>query len=105
MAINRFDGSGIVLDNSSGLTLVGNFIGTDPGGTVGLGNTQAGIFLSNSARNMIGGTAAGDRNLVSDNQFQGIHIEGAGSFGNHILGNMVGTTISGDTALGNGSQV
>jgi hypothetical protein len=105
LAINRFDGSGVVLDSSSGLTLVGNFIGTDPSGTLGLGNTQAGIFLSNSARNTIGGTAPGDRNLVSDNQFQGIHIEGAGSFGNHILGNLVGTTISGDTALGNGSQV
>jgi hypothetical protein len=105
LAINRFDGNGIELDDSSGLTLVGNFIGTDPSGTVGLGNTQAGIFLSNSARNTIGGTAPGDRNLVSDNQFQGIHIEGAGSFGNHVLGNLVGTTISGDTALGNGSQV
>jgi hypothetical protein len=105
LAINRFGGNGIELDNSSGVTLVGNFVGTDPGGTVGLGNTGAGIFLSNSARNVIGGTAPGDRNLVSDNQFQGIHIEGAGSSGNHILGNLVGTTVTGDTALGNGSQV
>jgi hypothetical protein len=105
LAINRFDGSGIDLNDSSGLTLAGNFIGTDPGGTVGLGNNQAGIFLVDSARNTIGGTAPGTRNLVSDNHFQGIHIEGAGSVHNHILGNLVGTTLTGDTALGNGSQV
>jgi hypothetical protein len=105
LAINRFDGSGIVLDDSSALTLLGNFLGTDPGGTIGLGNSQAGLFLSDSAGNTIGGTAPGGRNLVSDNHLQGIHIEGAGSRGNHILGNLIGTTVSGDTALGNGSEV
>src|SRR5262249_48133491 len=59
LAINRFDGSGIVLNDSSALTLVGNFLGTDPSGTIGLGNNQTGIFLADSARNTIGGTAPG----------------------------------------------
>jgi titin len=105
LAINRFDGSGIALENSSDLTLVGNFLGTDPGGRVALGNNQAGLFLSDSARNTIGGTRPGERNLVSGNHLQGIHVEGAGSFANRIVGNLVGSTVSGDTALGNGSQV
>jgi titin len=103
--INRFDGSGIAINGGSFQTLVGNFLGTDASGNLAEGNNQAGVFITNSADNVIGGTQPGDRNLVSANHFQGIHIEGAGSVANRIVGNLVGTTLSGETALGNGSQV
>jgi hypothetical protein len=105
LVINRFDGSGIDINGGFFQTLVGNFLGTDPSGNLAEGNNQAGVFITNSASNTIGGTQPGDRNLVSANHFQGIHIEGAGSVANRIVGNLVGTTLSGETALGNGSQV
>jgi hypothetical protein len=104
LVINRFDGSGIVIDGGGWHELHGNFLGTDAAGTSDQGNTQAGVFVRGGKLNEIGGTGTGEGNLISGNDLQGIHIEGAASVGNRIQGNLIGTTVTGDTALANGTE-
>src|SRR5262249_10840403 len=83
VVIDRFPGTGVVLEGGGGNQLAGNFIGTDATGQRAAGNHLAGVLLDGSADNVIGGTGAGEGNLVSGNDFQGIHIGGADSTGNH----------------------
>jgi hypothetical protein len=105
LAVNRFDGNGVSISGGGGHTVAGNFLGTDPAGMHDRGNRLAGVSVIDSARNTIGGTGAGMRNLISGNDLQGVHIEGSGSVENRVLGNLIGSTISGDTALGNGTEL
>jgi titin len=105
LVVNRFHGNGVVLDGGGGHLLIGNFIGTDAAGQHAGGNQLAGILVSDSSGNTIGGTGAGQGNLISGNAFQGIHIGGAAATNNRIVANLVGTTLAGDAALANGSKV
>lgn len=105
LAVNRFDGNGISVHGGGRHTIAGDHLGTDPSGRQDRGNRLAGLSLTDSARNTIGGTGVGLGNLISGNDLQGVHIEGDGSVGNRIVGNLVGTTISGDAALGNGTAL
>ena len=101
LVINRFEGTGIWL-LGSGATIEGNYIGTDVSGTRGLGNGGGGIVIDGSD-NVIGGTTAGARNLISSsvNDGAGIEIHGEGATGNRIEGNFIGTDATGATSLGN----
>jgi len=102
--INRFAGTGIFLD-SSGNTIEGNYIGTDPTGTIALGN-GGGIFIRGHD-NRIGGTASGSRNIISGNGGDGVLITIGGSSGgsrNLIQDNYIGTDITGIKRLGNGDN-
>jgi len=103
LAINRFGGSGIfILGNAAtGNSVLGNFIGTDVNGTADLGNDGNGVVVDNAAGNRIGGTAAGDRNIISGNDAFGVLINAAGATGNTVLGNIIGTNAAGTTALPN----
>jgi hypothetical protein len=69
-----------------------------------LGNNEGiGITGNNANNNVIGGTTAAARNVVSNNQ-AGIDICCDGHpTGNKIAGNYVGTNASGDAALRNGN--
>jgi parallel beta-helix repeat protein len=122
-------GNGIVIDGSSGNTLVDNYVGTDPTGTLAIANGGNGILVTGGAtNNMIGGTASTNTatgavnnptgtegsvapvivtpplgNLVSGNSGDGILINDS-SENNVLSGNFVGTTASGDSALGNGGD-
>jgi CSLREA domain-containing protein len=101
LVINRFSGSGIFLTSGSDDNRIeGNFIGTDPTGTVDRGNRD-GLNLSGASGNVIGGNTPATRNIVSGNDGQGIDFE-AFTQGNRILGNLIGTTANGSGALGNG---
>jgi hypothetical protein len=123
LVVNRFQRDGIhieggvfnvmggVLNPSANLNRVyANFVGTDPSGTLDLGNgtslaaLQAGIHVGNVA----GGNAdfnTIDANLSSGNWSDGIWIAGPiqpGSVGsNMVLSNRVGTDVSGTLDLGN----
>ncbi len=103
LAINGFGGNGIGIFGGGHHTITGDFIGTDVSGFCDMGNGVAGIFVADSNSNTIGGTSAASHNLISGNDFQGIHMEG--SYSNKIQGNLIGTTVTGDTALANGSAV
>jgi len=79
----------------------GNFIGVDATGTNKLGNGFAGIWVTNAPLNFIGSASAGGGNVIADNFFQGIYIQGTGAISNAILGNLIGTDFTGTKALGN----
>ena len=75
LVINRFNGSGVLISASEGGNkLEGNYIGTDPTGAVDLGNVQAGIYITTSPNNTIGGTNSAVRNVISGNHQGGIEI-------------------------------
>ncbi|MEG4348662.1 SdrD B-like domain-containing protein [Microcoleus sp. LAD1_D3] len=103
LAINRFQGSGIFIlgNTATGNSVLGNYIGTDPNGTADLGNGASGVVVDNAAGNTIGGTAAGDRNIISGNNAFGVLINAAGATGNRVLGNIIGTNAAGTAALPN----
>jgi hypothetical protein len=103
LVINSFGGDGIELSTNGGNTIEGNYIGTDVSGTVALGNSVNGINIEGSANNMIGGTAAGEGNVISGN-FRGIAMAGSGVTGNVVQGNLVGTDVNGTADLGNSSH-
>lgn len=80
-------------------TIQGNYIGTDRSGTKKLGNSDNGIQIESSS-NIIGGTTAGARNVVSGNANAGVALLSPGEK-NRVLGNRIGTTAGGTGALGN----
>jgi len=117
--ISGNSGTGVLIDGSPPnplptLNLVqGNRIGTTPGGTAALGNSQ-GVAIFGATKNTIGGTAGttpggactGACNVISGNMNRGIEISNPDTVGNVISGNFVGTDATGTTitALGNGGN-
>jgi hypothetical protein len=92
--------SGIHVSVGNGVTIQGNKIGTDPTGTEALAN-GVGILTSNAPLVVIGGDFnAGEGNLISANQHQGINV--TGSLGTVIKGNTIGTDPAAIQPLGNG---
>lgn len=86
------NGNGIVA-SAGGPLIQGNFIGTDAAGMANLGNTTAGIYLTNVASNVqIGGTAAGAANTIWFNR-KGV-VVAAGS-GNAIQHNSITSSTTG----------
>ncbi|MHC5538694.1 beta strand repeat-containing protein [Singulisphaera rosea] len=103
LAINRFQGSGILLQQGGGNRVIGDRIGTDLSGQKAQGNRFDGIEIDGSANNTIGGSDPASANLISGNGIAGVQITGASSTGNVIAGNLIGTDLSGKKSLGNAS--
>ncbi len=90
------------INGSATLKLRDNWIGVKLDGSTGTNNK--GIFLdpeSNSAT--IGGVNAADRNVIANNSFEGLDIEGADEA--DILGNYFGVKPDGATRAANGKNV
>ena len=66
------------------------------------GFSSHGVFIQNLANNTIGGTGAGEGNVITNNGSIGILINQAGSHHNGVQGNFIGT--DGFSALGNGDD-
>jgi hypothetical protein len=81
-----------------GVKIQGNFIGTDVTGTVAMGNSNFGISTFGSTNDLIGGTVAGARNIISANGGRGVSFGGQGS---KLQGNFIGTDVTGTVAMGN----
>jgi CSLREA domain-containing protein/uncharacterized repeat protein (TIGR01451 family) len=103
LVINRFEGDGIAI-NTSNNVIQGNFIGTNPAGASSLGNAESGISITGGSNNLIGGTTAQARNLISGNLNNGILVFGSSSTGNQIKGNLIGLDFTGTVDLGNGAD-
>lgn len=99
LVINRATGKGIELDGSGQHTVAGCLIGTDPTGTLALGN-PIGVRVQ-SPNNTIGGPMAAARNVISGNTDSGVVIPSVSAAGNHVQGNFIGTDVSGTEELGN----
>jgi parallel beta-helix repeat protein len=84
--------------SASGVTVQGDFIGTDVTGTTAASNNYGLLVLGNN--NTIGGTTAGARNVISGNNLDGLRI-GNNASGVVVLGNYVGTDLTGTKAVAN----
>ncbi|MEX2139572.1 MAG: NosD domain-containing protein [Pirellulales bacterium] len=99
-------GIGLLLIDAADSRVVGNLIGTDVSGEVALGNALEGIAIwenrshIETSRNVIGGTAPGDGNVISANR-SGILVVSRRAVGNVIALNRIGTSASGAVPLGN----
>jgi len=100
LVINRFSGAGIVVQNNGNTTIMGNFIGTDASGAVGLGNGQSGVLFAGTSNSTLGGTFRGNRNIISGNGGYGVEMDGPAA-GNHVEDNYIGTNAAGTAALPN----
>ncbi len=90
-----FNGTG-----TSGNLVEGNYIGTDITGTNAIPNTLAGIYLPyGTPGNIIGGTVAGARNVISGNYY-GVYLANPATTGNLVEGNYIGVSPDGTHAVG-----
>jgi photosystem II stability/assembly factor-like uncharacterized protein len=80
------------------VTFKGNYVGTDPTGTVAVGNNTG---LVASGQSLVGGTEPGAGNLISGNVEVGLQLSGTAT----VKGNLIGTDASGVRALGNGKGI
>jgi hypothetical protein len=86
-----------------GSVIQGNFIGTDVTGIQSLSDfgNECGIFFYQASNTLIGGTDAGDRNIISGN-YNAIIVHGAS---NVVEGNFIGTDSTGTVRVGNHTGV
>lgn len=83
-------------------TIAGNFIGLDATGTSAVANANSGVLIGGGAtNNIVGGSNANDRNVISGNILAGVAFQGSGTTGNVAAGNFIGTDVKGRLPLGN----
>jgi titin len=99
--------TGLRLDSPSNV-LWNNYIGTDASGLAAVPNTSdpdasfpTGAVELFSGNNTIGGSAAGTRNVISGNRYNGILAWNTGDLPNIYQGNYIGLGADGSTPLPN----
>jgi uncharacterized repeat protein (TIGR01451 family)/CSLREA domain-containing protein len=105
LVIDRFPFVGMAVEFTTGVVIEGDFIGTDPTGTLDEGNGDSGIRVIGGADNTIGGTAPGAGNVISGNGAYGVFLTGPAAIGNVVEGNLIGTDVTGTRAIGNDQGV
>jgi hypothetical protein len=84
----------------TGALIRGNYIGVAFDGSAAANGTGVEI---NTNDNVVGGTAVGDRNVISGNAGIGVVVQNSDDVtGNRIVGNYIGTNPAGTAALANG---
>jgi hypothetical protein len=96
LSIGRFGSNAINLNGCDGNVIQGNYLGVAADGTTAR-QSNWGIQLTNSSNNLIGGTTAAARNVISGNGNSAIAINSGNS--NVIQGNFIGTTAAGTAVL------
>ncbi len=85
---------GSISDAITGLTVQGNWVGTDVTETSDIGNLSAGIYIQGRGVT-IGGVGPGEGNVIAFN-------DGAGVFVHYDFSNITGNTIRGNSIYSNG---
>ena len=101
---NTGDGVAVAVESSqppSGLKLWGNYIGTNAAGTAAVANTASGVEIT-AGDQTVGGTGAGQGNVISGNGQFGIQT--ASVTNTVIQGNYIGTNAAGTGAVPNQSH-
>lgn len=95
----------LMLNDSSLNNVIGNFIGTDPTGTIDLGGPALGIWIHDSDSNTIGGDGAG--NVIAFNGSYGVFLTQSAGVTNYnsiransIYGNAAGISVGAGTQNG-----
>jgi trimeric autotransporter adhesin len=96
LSITRF-GSGVMTE-ASGVQVAGCWIGIAPDGTTAA-NQSYGVYIS-SGDALIGGSNAGERNVISGNNSYGVFMLST-TTGSRVTGNYIGTSPSGLAAAPN----
>ena len=99
LVINNFQAgaSGVFLLDNGGNHVEGCYFGTDATGMATTTNTGAGVAISSSSNNVIGGTTPNTRNVMGGLD-GGVSTFGLGG-GNQILGNYIGLNAAGNAPL------
>ncbi len=92
LALQDFPLNGVLISSSNN-TLDGNYIGTEPTGSLPHGVGDDGIEVTSGANNNLI-----RNNLIVDSGANGLFIK---SNGNRLFGNTIGTNLLGNAALGN----
>ncbi len=90
--ISGNSGPGIEITGTASTSNVvaGNFIGTNAAGTAAVPNSTSGVSVESGADgNLIGGTTAGDGNLIEFNAAAGVAIYDATTTNDAVLGNRI----------------
>jgi VCBS repeat-containing protein len=99
LVVGGWDGStdtnGLEVINASGVSIIGNYIGTDATGLNANANRRFGIMVLDSADTFV------QNNLISGNSGTGLYIAGAESSGTMVQGNVIGLNATGTNVLGN----
>ena len=101
LVIRSFTQDGIDIASSNGNSIIGNYIGIAQTGLSSSGNQQ-GVNIWAASNNIIGGSTAAERNIISGNSGYGVWIGGGGT-GNQVRGNYIGTNYMGTGSLQNGN--
>jgi hypothetical protein len=87
---------------ANGVRIEGNYVGTDPSGTLDRGNIANGLNIRDGGSHTIGGITPDKRNLISGNNAPAINLEGKG--GNKVQGNLIGVQRDATSIMGGSAQ-
>ena len=101
LAISGFAGkAAIELDGPGGNIVQGDYLGISPAGAVATPNEYYGIVAASNG-DTIGGTVAGQGNVISGNDVSGVMVQGVAD---SVIDNFIGVDPTGEMALSNGGN-
>ncbi len=92
---NNHNGIQISGSGTMSNTVVGNYIGTGADGTGAVPNANFGIMISEASYSVVGGSSEAERNIITYNLWDGVHLTSYGTFQNYIQGNWIGVDADG----------
>ena len=99
---NVYNGVALAFSGTSNNLVEGNYIGTNAAGTAAVPNSLDGIqIIGGATGNIIGGTTAAARNVISGNGTYGVRLSDPGTSSNVVEGDYIGTNAAGTAAVAN----